>query len=127
MTAVANILLDTDILVDYLRGLEISGQFFEGLTFPVAVSSITVAELFCGVREGKERSALTALLKLCQIEPVTYEIAQRAGLLRRDYSKSHGVGLADAIIAATALEIGAKLTTKNIKHYPMIDNLKAPY
>jgi hypothetical protein len=50
-----------------------------------------------------------------------------AGILKRDFGKSHGVGLADAILAATAQAEGAELATLNVKHYPMIKGLRPPY
>jgi predicted nucleic acid-binding protein len=59
--------------------------------------------------------------------PVTADVARAAGLHRRDYCKSHGVGLADAIIAATAETSAAELKTLNTKHYPMFEGLKPPY
>ena len=46
---------------------------------------------------------------------------------KRDYAKSHGVGLADAIIAATVYAEHAELKTLNAKHYPMIKGLKPAY
>jgi predicted nucleic acid-binding protein len=48
-------------------------------------------------------------------------IATRGGLLRRDYGRSHGVGLNDALIGATALEMRLQLLTLNVKHYPELD------
>jgi hypothetical protein len=59
--------------------------------------------------------------------PVTSEIARAGGLYKRDFGKSHGVGLADAIIAATCEAENAELKTLNIKHYPMIKSLTPPY
>jgi predicted nucleic acid-binding protein len=55
------------------------------------------------------------------------EVARVGGLYRRDYGKSHGVGLADAIIAATARSEGAELSTLNVKLYPMLKGLKRAY
>jgi predicted nucleic acid-binding protein len=49
------------------------------------------------------------------------------GLYKRDYSKSHGVGIADAILAAITEKERAKLKTLNVKHYPMIKGLKPAY
>ena len=46
---------------------------------------------------------------------------------RREYGKSHGVGLADALIAATAEVVGAQLVTLNKKHFPMLDDVYVPY
>ena len=48
-------------------------------------------------------------------------------LYRRDYGKSHGVGLADAILAATTETENAELKTLNTKHYPMLKGLRPPY
>ncbi len=59
--------------------------------------------------------------------PVTAELARSAGLYKRDYFASHGTGLADALIAATAEAQGAELKTLNVKHYPMLKGLKPPY
>ena len=54
-------------------------------------------------------------------------IAERGGLFRRDYGRSHGVGAIDAVIAATALGRGAALVTRNAKHFPMVGDLVVPY
>ena len=59
--------------------------------------------------------------------PVTSEIAKSGGLYKYKYGKSHGIGLADAIIAATAQTENADLKTLNIRHYPMFKNLKPAY
>jgi predicted nucleic acid-binding protein len=44
-------------------------------------------------------------------------IAARGGLLRRDYRRSHGVGLNDALIGATAIGMHWQLLTMDVKHY----------
>jgi len=49
------------------------------------------------------------------------------GLYKRDYGKSHGVGLADAILTATAEAENAELKTLNTKHYPMLKGLRPAY
>ncbi|SDZ17212.1 PIN domain-containing protein [Nitrosomonas sp. Nm33] len=50
----ANYLLDTCILIDFFRGNAKAAQFLEGLNDPPYLSALTVAELYAGVREGKE-------------------------------------------------------------------------
>ena len=82
---------------------------------------MSVAELHAGVREGAEREALALLISSLNVADLTAEIATRGGLLRRDYGRSHGVGLNDALIAATALEQDLQLLTLNVKHYPAVD------
>ena len=55
-------------------------------------------------------------------------IARRAGDLGRRWRRSHvAIGLADLLIAATAIELGADLATSNIRHYPMFPGLTPPY
>jgi predicted nucleic acid-binding protein len=58
---------------------------------------------------------------------VDERIAVRAGLMVRPYRKSHGVGLADAIIAATVEVEDARLATLNVKHFPMLPDVLVPY
>jgi len=62
-----------------------------------------------------------------EIIPVSEPIARQGGLLRKAYQPSHGTGLADAIIAATALQSKASLVTCNTKHYPMLEEIIVPY
>jgi predicted nucleic acid-binding protein len=54
------------------------------------------------------------------------EIAKRGGLIRRDYGRSHGIGLADALIAGTALVHNLIRVTLNRKHFPMVE-VTVPY
>ncbi len=93
----------------------------------ILLSSVVVAELYAGVKGHRELSTLDDLISFCRIVPVTSQIARAAGLHKSDFGKSHGVGLADAIIAATADAEGIALLTLNIRHYPMIKGLKPPY
>ena len=86
-----------------------------------------MAELYSGVRDGEERKALESFLSVFTLVPVTEDIATKGGLNRRDYGKSHGVGLADAIIAATAEVKCATLVTLNKKHFPMLASVHIPY
>lgn len=121
------LLLDTDVVIDYLRELPQAVAYLESRSEPLLLSSITVAELFAGVREGEEISALEAVLMAFEIVPVSEEIARRGGLLRRDFGKSHNTGLADALIAATAEQRQARLVTGNRKHFPMASDVIVPY
>jgi predicted nucleic acid-binding protein len=121
------VLLDTDILVDFLRGTNKAEAFISAQADRIILSAIVVAELYAGVKGEAEREALDALVSLFRIVPVDVEIAKAGGLYKRDYGKSHGVGLADAILAATAEAWKAELKTLNIKHYPMLKGLRPAY
>lgn len=128
MNLTDKLLIDTDVLIDYLRNHPLAVEYLENLTADLLISSITVAELYTGVREGKEREQLKNFLHIFEIIPITTEIAVLGGLCRRDYGKSHGVGLADAIIAATAEIQQASIVTLNQKHFQHITkNLIIPY
>ncbi|MDY6805975.1 MAG: type II toxin-antitoxin system VapC family toxin [Cyanobacteriota bacterium] len=121
------LLIDTDVLIDYLRENALAVDFLENLTQLLLISSMTVAELYAGVREGKERTALDNFIMVFEVVPIDEKIAQLGGLYRRDYGKSHGVGLPDALIAATANIKQAKLVTLNKKHFPMLADVIVPY
>ena len=115
------LLVDTDVWIDYLRGHPQAIACIKQLPERVWISAVSVAELHAGVREGVERDALALLISSLDVADLTAEIATRGGLLRRDFGRSHGVGLNDALIAATALEHDLQLLTLNVKHYPALE------
>ncbi len=121
------LLIDTEVLVEYLRGRDAAIEYFEGLAQELSVSSITVAEIYAGARATHEHSALELLFQGLAVVPVTAEIARDAGQLRHRFGPSHGTGLADAIIAATAIALGATLATFNTERFPMLAAVSAPY
>ncbi len=121
------LLLDTDVLIDFLRGYSKAVNFVNANSSQIILSSIVVAELYAGVKGESELKVLENFISLFRVLPVTSEIAKTGGLYKRDYGKSHGVGLADAIIAATCEAENAELKTLNVKHYPMIKDLTPTY
>ena len=122
-----SILLDTDVLVDFFRGFDKAVAFVTQYNDRIILSSIVVAELYAGVKGDAEENALQYFISLFRVVPIDAEIGKAGGLYRRDYGKSHGVGLADALLAATAESENAELKTLNTKHYPMVKNLKPAY
>jgi hypothetical protein len=127
LTMAEPLLVDTDVLIDFLRGDTQAVSFVNANSSRIILSSIVVAELYAGVKGEPELTVLENFVSLFPVIPVSSDIAKAGGLYRRDYGKSHGVGLADAIIAATCQAENAKLKTLNIKHYPMIAGLKPTY
>ncbi len=121
----AKILCDTDILIDYLRGKEKAKGFIEQKNI-IYISSISVAELYVGVRKGIETEELALFLDTFEIVNINKNIAKTAGLYCNKYKPSHGTGLADALIAATAEEIKAQVATYNVKHFPMFNDIIIP-
>ncbi|HEX3528578.1 MAG TPA: type II toxin-antitoxin system VapC family toxin [Thermoanaerobaculia bacterium] len=121
------LLIDADVLIDYLRDYTGAVSYVEALRERLLVSVVTVAELYAGVREGEERSRLERFLQAFEIIPLDQHLATQGGLYRRDYGKSHNVGLADALIAATAAQRQIPLVTLNRKHFPMLQDVLVPY
>jgi predicted nucleic acid-binding protein len=101
-------------------------EYLEGLAADLYVSVITVAELFAGVGGDEEEESLKQFLLAFTVLAVTEKVARLGGIHRRDYKPSHGTGLTDALIAATAEENGAYLVTFNRRHFPMVE-VTVPY
>jgi predicted nucleic acid-binding protein len=119
--------VDTDVLIDYLRNHADAMAFVEGNLPSLRVSTVSVAELYAGVREGAERERLVKFLNGLEIVPVSREIAEIAGLFKRRFGRSHAVEIPDALIAATAALNGWSLATLNTRHFPMLTDVFVPY
>jgi hypothetical protein len=122
-----SILLDTDVLVDFFRGHAKAVAFINDNADRIILSAIVVAELFAGVKGSAEQATLEEFVSLFRVVPLNAEIAKAGGLHKSKFGKSHGVGLADAILAATAEAENADLKTLNTKHYPMLKDLTPAY
>lgn len=116
-----NIVLDTDILLNFLRGREETRAFLSSLIDEATLYCcvITVAEIFAGMRDH-ERKKTEELLDSFNLIGITKEIAEKAGNYKNRI-KSQTLELDDCLIAASAQSIGAILATENIKHYPMTE------
>ena len=115
------VLVDTDILINFLRGKEEAKAFLaraaeESL---LCCSAITVAEIFAGMREH-ERDKTVDLIDSLDVIDVNLQIAEKAGAYKRS-SRRQSLELSDCIIAASAFVKQAVLITADVKHYPMSD------
>lgn len=117
----SNILIDTDILINFLRGREKARNYLLSVLEDSTIycSVITVAEIYAGMKEH-EKSKTSELIESLNVVDVTQEIAEKAGEYKRR-EKGHVLELADCIIASTAFVKDAILATGNEKHYPMHD------
>lgn len=123
----SDLLLDSCVLIDYLRNRPSAIDFLHRMKERGSVSVITTAELYVGVRDGREETRIDALLTRLLVRDVNLAIARLAGRFRRQYRQSHGVAIPDALIAATAEVHGARLVTRNARHFPMLADLLVPY
>lgn len=118
-----SILVDSDVLIDHLRKERhalafLSSEIDKGsFLFASVISRI---EILAGMRKGEE-DAVNRLFELLIPIQVDEAIADRAGDYLRKYTKSHGLNIGDAVIAATAGELSLNLATLNVKHYCMKD------
>ncbi len=116
-------LVDTDVAIDFLRQHEYVRGLLEhwageGL---LAISTLTHLEIYQGMKPGEEGATNAFLDGLISVV-VDIPIARRAGTMLGELSsKGMTIGIADAIIAATALQINAPLLTNNMDHYPFTD------
>jgi len=116
-------ILDTDIIIDYLRKYEYTRYLLDRWSKPglLAVSTLTYVEIYQGTRpEEKENTQL--LLNGLTTIPLDVSIAKIAGeLLCNLRLQDLTIGIADAIIGATALFLSVPLITNNTEHYPFPD------
>jgi predicted nucleic acid-binding protein len=120
-------LLDTTVLIDCLRGRPEAVRLVQSLAEPPASSEVCRVELLQGLRPGEERD-VAELMSAIDWIPVVEPVAVLAGELGRRWRLSHpGIGIADLIIAATVELTSSSLLTLNVKHFPMVTELRAAY
>mgnify|MGYP001626268713 CR=1 FL=1 len=121
-------LIDTVLFVARIRGDKRAIQFFRRYRKRRFYASvITRLELMLGMRPEEFWQAQRLLRRVKWI-PVTEEIADQAAIYMAEYSKTHGLTLADALIAATAKVMGARLVTIDKDFFPMKDlRIHVPY
>ncbi|MFP3869853.1 MAG: type II toxin-antitoxin system VapC family toxin [Syntrophobacteria bacterium] len=123
-------LIDTDVLIDHLRGEKQALNFLKQIAAEgsfVSYSVIGKAEIYSGI-QPEEEEAVSRLFKSMREVPVDGEVAELAGRYRKHFYASHGLLLPDALVAASAKKIEATLVTLNKKHFPMDDIvIRVPY
>jgi predicted nucleic acid-binding protein len=124
------IVVDTDILIDSARSIQVAIDKLESLTndYSIAISIITKMELIVGCRNKNELQNLEKFLRNYTLIPVDENISHKAVELLINYKLSHGLLIPDAFIAATAITINGDLLSKNQSDYRFIKELNLhPY
>jgi predicted nucleic acid-binding protein len=121
-------LFDSSILIAHLRGDERATRLLlETPTAERTASVLARIEIEGGMRSDERRS-VASLFGILRLLEVSDPIARRAGEMLRTYRRSHpGIDLVDFAVAATAEIHGARLATLNVKQFPMIAGIEAPY
>jgi predicted nucleic acid-binding protein len=118
----ATYLLDSSVIIDVLndkRGRHLLLEELLRQGHLLACCSVNVTEVYTGMKPPEE-ARTEEFLRSLEYYDVTWEIARRAGLLRRDYArKGITLALGDATVAAVALTHRLPLLTDNVRHYPM--------
>lgn len=119
------ILIDSDVLIWHTRGNALAQARLAEIG-PWRISTITYMELAQGCRSKDELARAKRGLekRSTEILPLTPAICERAMALIDAHALSEGLQLADALIAATALEHGLVLLTSNTKHFQVVKDLK---
>ena len=122
--------LDTSVAVDHLRGFPAAVALLQRLVESgeeIVACEVVRFELVAGVRD-EAREALEEFFSIPSWLPIDAEIARRAGELARRFRASHsGIDTADYLIAAAVQLLDAELLTTNVRHFPMLRGLRAPY
>ncbi len=118
-------LVDTDVLIWYMRGNDRAHDLMEGLT-GFSISVVTYMELVQGMKNKAELNSLRQALRVwnATILYLSEEISAKAMIYMEQHFLSHSLELADALIGATALSHGLPLLTGNDKHYRVLANIK---
>ena len=118
-------MLDTNILVDYLRQKIQALAFIENYgKVNLAISPIVSMEVYQGVLNKTDLLRTRKKLNGFASLPLNQEVVQLATQLQQQYILSHHIGIPDTLIAATALVYDLELKTYNLKDFQFIPTLK---
>jgi len=126
----AAFLIDTDVLIDISRGNSNAADFVDALQGDILIGRISAMELIIGARNKRDQKVIEKFISLYSIQELSDAIGHNALQSLKQYSKSHGLTLADALIAATAMVNDLTLVSRNEKHFRPIKELsvsKASY
>lgn len=124
-------LLDSTAFIDFTREYKPAIEAFNKVLHGQSTSVVTKLELIVGKKTKKDIKKIESILKNLQINviPINDAVSKAAENILSDYYHSHGIGILDSFIAATALVYDEELVTSNKKHFDFIPNLKllTPY
>jgi predicted nucleic acid-binding protein len=120
-----NYLLDTCILIDYLRGdPNVYELFVKDEGIKLSMSTVTMMELMLGALNKREVNYIQKAFKKINIIYINEKISKLAEHLVIQYTKSHNLQIDDALIAATSIEMNVELITYNVSDFRYIPNIR---
>lgn len=119
------VILDTDVLIDAGRGVHVAVACLKQVEeqSDLATSVVTQMELIIGCRDKRELQFVERFLSRFHIVQLNEHISHKAVDLLTQYRLSHGLLIADALIAATAMHMQLPLISKNQRDYRFIEGL----
>jgi len=119
------LIIDTDVIIWELRG-NLNAKKIIHENIPFSISVITYMELVQGMRNKSELNLFIKQLTNWDVKiiQINHDISTRAMIYVEDYSLSHSMELADALIAATCVNNSEIILTANEKHYKHIPNIQ---
>lgn len=120
------VLVDTDILIDTGRSVAEAITCLQQIEqqASLAISVVTQMELIIGCRDKAEFRVVEGFLRRFQVIKLNEAISDIAVDLLRHYRLSHGLLIADALVAATAISLDEPFVTKNQRDYRFIIGLR---
>jgi len=116
-------LIDSDVLIDISRGKQAAREYVDAFTEGWAISQVSALELIVGARDKRDLANIDSFLSAYVIVPLRDSTGKRAYELLKQYAKPHGLHVFDSLVAATAIEEGLTLVTKNRRHFGVIPGL----
>jgi predicted nucleic acid-binding protein len=120
------IVADTDVLIDYLEGRRPEAQAVAAALAAGRLQTTVIShfELSSGARQARQRKAVHTLLESIPALPLDRNAAQKAAEVRLELERSGiGIGMADSLIAGIVLLHGARLLTRNRRHFERVPRL----
>ena len=118
------ILIDSDVVIEVLRGrdqaLLVKWSVLVSTEDDILFSPVTAARIWPRVHPD-EHAVISRFFRSLTCASIDYQVGHLAGELFRHYSRSHGIAISDALMAATAIQNQAALWTRNRNQYPMAE------
>ncbi|MBM3333603.1 type II toxin-antitoxin system VapC family toxin [Candidatus Sumerlaeota bacterium] len=127
----ADILLDTNVMIDFLRGHPSAIRFLSERehTDRLLCSIVSVFELHQGCRNADEQARLDRFLASFTVVPIEHDDSLTALEWFRRWRLSHGIAMLDCLIGAAAYRLRIAFFTRDQDHFSLFPglDLRAPY
>ena len=127
----SEVLVDTSVVIDYLRGQADARDYLEDLRSGanLATHVVVVAETLVGARDREEQQVIDSFFRPFRVRSVESTDGERSLDLFRSFHLAHGVEWLDCLIAATCLRLRVPVATLNDKHFSVFPDLdvQRPY